>query len=228
LGSRCALLRPGLVEYDDALELQRRIAGAVRAGADEALILLEHPPTYTLGVRGRESNLLLPVDALELQGARVVRTDRGGDVTFHGPGQVVGYPIVNLRQRSKGPVWYVRAIEQLLIDTLGGFGISAERAAGRPGVWARGAKIGAIGVRVSGGVTTHGFALNVNTDLWYFEHIVPCGIEDAGVTSMQVLTGEMFAMRDVEDALASAFAHLFGVEMTDAPTLETAEVGVGR
>ncbi len=211
MGSRCALLRPGLVAYQDALALQHRIADGVRAGGDDALILLEHPPTYTLGVRGKQDNLLLSIDAFRARGADVVHTDRGGDVTFHGPGQIVGYPIINLRARDMGPATYVRSIEQMIIDALAQFGVDADRVDGRPGVWTRGAKIAAIGVRVSRGVTTHGFALNVSTDLSYFDHIIPCGITDATVTSMQRLLGAAPDMRDVEDALSSAFARLFDV-----------------
>jgi lipoate-protein ligase B len=227
LGSRIALLRPGLVPYGEALDLQRRTADGVRAGGDEALILLEHPPTYTLGVRGRESNLLLPLEAFASRGAEIVRTDRGGDVTFHGPGQVVGYPILNLRVRGMGPAAYVRALERLLIEALAALGIGAARDPGRPGVWTDGAKIAALGVRVSGGVTTHGFALNVNTDLAWFDSIVPCGIRDAGVTSMQAIAGHPFELHEVEGALIDAFATVFDVEFTPERARGT-EVTVGR
>ena len=211
MGSRCTLLRPGLVAYQDALALQHRIADDVRAGGDDALILLEHPPTYTLGVRGKQDHLLLSLDAFRARGADVVRTDRGGDVTFHGPGQIVGYPIINLRARDMGPATYVRSIERVIIDALARFGIDAGRVDGRPGVWTRGAKIAAIGVRVSRGVTTHGFALNVSTDLSYFDHIIPCGITDATVTSMQRVLGRAPATADIQDALVSAFARVFDV-----------------
>ncbi len=213
MGSRCTLLRPGLVAYQDALALQHRIADDVRAGGGDTLILLEHPPTYTLGVRGKQDHLLLSVDAFHARGVDVVRTDRGGDVTFHGPGQIVGYPIINLRARGMGPATYVRSIEQVIIDAVARTGIDAGRVDGRPGVWTRGAKIAAIGVRVARGVTTHGFALNVSTDLSYFDHIIPCGITDATVTSIQRVLGAAPVMRDVEDALASAFEVVFGVEL---------------
>ncbi len=215
MGSRIALLRPGLIAYQDALALQHRLADEVRAGGSETLILLEHPPTYTLGVRGKEAHLLLSLEAFGARGAEVVRTDRGGDVTFHGPGQLVGYPIMHVRERGMGPATYVRAIEQVLIDALASFGIDAGRSDGRPGVWAGGAKIGAIGVRVSRGVTTHGFALNVNTDLSWFSHIVPCGIADAGVTSMARVMGAAVAMGAVGDAIVAAFARTFDVEAGD-------------
>jgi len=215
LGTRCTLLRPGPTPYQHAWQLQQRIAGDVRGGAPPALILLEHPPVYTLGVRGKTEHVLLSQEALLSRGAEVQRTDRGGDVTFHGPGQLVGYPIIDLRAYGQGPVWYVRTLEALLIDVLSRFGIVAARWPGRPGVWVADAKIAAIGVRVSRGVTTHGFALNVNTDLAYFQHIIPCGLADAGVTSMQHLTGEQFAMSEVETEVADAFARLFAVEFAE-------------
>jgi lipoate-protein ligase B len=225
LGTRYTLHRPGLTAYQDAWQLQRSTADRVRGGAPPALILLQHPPTYTLGVRGNDEHLLLSQEAYLARGAEVVRSDRGGDVTFHGPGQLVGYPVIDLRAWGQGPVWYVRSLESMLIDVLARFGIVAARADGRPGVWVGREKVAAIGVRVSRGVTTHGFALNVNTDLSYFAHIVPCGLQDAGVTSMQRLTGETFAMDDVERETVAAFERQFGLEQA---LPEMAEVAVGR
>jgi len=226
MGTRFTLLRPGTVRYQDAWQLQQRIADAVRAGADPALILLEHPSVYTLGVRGRDANLLLPLEGYAARGAEVHRTDRGGDVTFHGPGQLVGYPILDLRRYGEGPVWYVRSIEAVLIDVLARFGIVADRSPGRPGVWVGEEKVAAIGVRVSRGITTHGFALNVSTDLAWFRDIVPCGLPSAGVTSMQALTGETFAMRDVEAQVIDAFARKFDAELA-AEEEQTAGAAVG-
>ena len=223
LGTRCTLLRPGIVDYQRACGLQRRIADAVRDGSDPALILLEHPPVYTLGVCGHGGeHLLSSRERLQALGAQVVESDRGGDVTFHGPGQLVGYPILDLRRFGEGPVWYVRRLESVLIDTLARFGTVAGPVAGRPGVWVGDAKIAAIGVRVSRGVTTHGFALNVNTDLSYFLHIVPCGLPDAGVTSMRELMGETPTMREVEDELVDAFSRQFGMDLFEEPTMEAA------
>ena len=224
LGTRCTLLRPGLTRYQHAWQLQQRIADAVRDGGTPALILLEHPPVYTLGVRGKTEHLLLSEEAYLSRGAEVHRTDRGGDVTFHGPGQLVAYPILNLRAYGQGPVWYVRTLEALIIDVLSRFGIVASRSEGRPGAWVGDEKIAAIGVRVSRGVTTHGFALNVNTDLSCFQHIVPCGLATAGVASMQALTGETFPMRDVEAEVIDAFERLFGVDLREA-SLAGAAVG---
>ena len=222
LGTRCTLLRPGLTPYQHAWQLQQRIADEVREGALPTLILLQHPPVYTLGVRGKAEHLLLSQEAYLSHGAEVHRTDRGGDVTFHGPGQLVGYPILDLKAYGQGPVWYVRTLEALLIDVLSRFGVAAARAAGRPGVWVRDEKIAAIGVRVSRGVTTHGFALNVNTDLSYFQHIIPCGLAGAGVTSMQALTGETFDVREVEAEVVDAFERLFGMELHEASHVEAA------
>ena len=234
LGSRCTLLRPGVVEYQDAWRLQQCIAERVREGADPALILLQHPATYTLGARGKTASLLLSPDAYTARGASVHQSDRGGDVTFHGPGQVVGYPVINIRARGNGAVSYVRSLEAMLIDVLSRFGISAGRSERNAGVWVDRAKIAAIGVRVSRGVTTHGFALNVNTDLSYFDDIIPCGLADATVTSVQKVTGEVFDIVDVEAEIAGAFARAFGFEFVEADVADwdvapkLTEVGVGH
>jgi lipoate-protein ligase B len=159
--------------------------------------------------------LLLSPESYALHGATVVHSDRGGDVTYHGPGQIVGYPIINLRARGEGPLWYVRTLEETIIVSLRAYGITASRRDGARGVWAGDAKLAAIGVRVSSGVTMHGFALNVNTDLSYFQHIVPCGIRDGGVTSMQQLAGETFDIDDVQNDVAAAFGREFGYEIVE-------------
>jgi lipoyl(octanoyl) transferase len=227
LATRCTLLRPGTLAYQDAWQLQQRIAADVRDGADPTLILLQHPPTYTLGARAKPEHLLLTEGAIRARGASVERADRGGDVTFHGPGQIVGYPIINIRSRGIGPATYVRAIESILIDVLARFAIIGERSDRNHGVWVGDAKIAAIGVRISRGVTTHGFALNVNTDMTYFQHIIPCGLVGAGVTSMQELTGSTVDMRRVEQETAAAFAEHLDLTMLEVtrgagvrPTLE--------
>ena len=180
----CAVRRLGLIEYTEAGAEQRRLVEACREDSEARLLLLEHPPTYTFGARGRQEHLLLGDDALAGLGAAVHRTDRGGDVTFHGPGQLVGYPILDLRRWGQGPSWYVRSLEAVLIEALSAFGIAGRREPERPGVWAGDAKIAAIGVRVSRGVTSHGFALNVDPDLRYFSYIVPCGLPNVSVTSI--------------------------------------------
>lgn len=213
----CVLLRLGLVDYMEAWNLQRDIADRVRRGAmDPHLILLEHPPTYTLGARAKAEHVLAVPEILASLGAQVYRVDRGGDVTYHGPGQLVGYPIVDLRLLQMGPVDYVRALEDTLTVTLASFGINAGVVPGRPGVWVAGnRKIAAIGVRVAGHVTTHGFALNVSTDLAFFSYIVPCGLADADVTSMAALLDAAPPMADVEEAFARAFGERFGFEIVE-------------
>jgi len=213
--STCAVQRLGLVDYQEAWDEQRRLAEACREDGQARLLLLEHPPTYTLGARGRQEHLLLSEDALAALGARVYRIDRGGDVTFHGPGQLVGYAILDLRRWRQGPLWFVRSLEATLVDALAAFGISGHRVPKRPGVFAGGAKVAAIGVRVSRGITTHGFALNVAPDLRYFSHIVPCGLPDVRVTSMAELLGRAPAMDDVIDAVVDAFARVFEIEARD-------------
>ncbi len=206
------VLRPGITPYDAALQVQQRIAAEVRAGAEATLILLEHPPTYTLGKHGNIAHLLSSESDLLVRGAAVHRTDRGGDATYHGPGQIVAYPILNLRALGLGAAAYVRSLESLLIDVLARFGIAATRSLRGHGVWVGDAKIAAIGVRIAGAVSTHGLALNVNTDLDRFRHIVPCGIAGGAVTSMQRLTGSSFEMRLVEDEIIAVFSREFRFE----------------
>ena len=211
------LWRPGLVDYAVALEWQHARAAALYAGSEgEALALLQHPPVYTLGARGNDSNLLVTPQALAAFGAQVVHTDRGGDVTFHGPGQLVAYPILDLRGRGVGVVSYIRSLEAIMIEAAARFGVRAERVRGRPGVWVDGAKLAAVGVRVSRGVSSHGLALNVSTDLEWFARIVPCGIPDIEATSLERLLGAAPPMREVDDALAEAFARELGCTLVAA------------
>ena len=210
--------RPGRVDYDRALAWQHARSEALAAGDEgESLALLEHPPVYTLGARGNRANMLATPDALAARGASVVATDRGGDITFHGPGQLVAYPILDLRGRRLGAATYVRRLEAVIIDTLAAFGVAAGRVEGRPGVWVEGPKIAAIGVRISRGVSRHGLALNVSTDLAWFGQIVPCGIPDAEVTSMGLVLGSPPPMREVEDAMAAAFERAFSVRLVEDP-----------
>lgn len=215
MASRLTIQRPGLLPYAEAYALQQHVMAKVRDGGDPTLILLEHPPTYTLGARGDATHILASESRLRSLGADVVRTDRGGDVTFHGPGQTVGYPIVNLRALGIGVSDYVCGLETMLIETLAGFGIAGERSERNRGVWVGDAKIAAIGVRVSRGITTHGFALNVNTDLSWFEHIVPCGLPDGRVTSMQAILGEAQRIERVQEAIVAAFGAQFGLEIAE-------------
>jgi lipoate-protein ligase B len=207
--------RPGLVDYEEAWAGQKRLVEAAKDGGAPHLLLLEHPPTYTLGARGKDENVLLADDALARLGAKVVRVDRGGDVTFHGPGQLVGYPVIDLKAWGQGPLWYVRSLEATLIAALSRFGIDGERRPGRPGVWLGNEKIASIGVHVSRGITSHGFALNVDPDLDYFSHIVPCGMPDVTVTSMARALGAAPPMDGVIDAVVESFANVFEVEVVD-------------
>ena len=217
MGSRLTIRQPGLVPYAAAYDLQQSVAADVRAGAGPTLILLEHPPTYTLGARGDPAHILTSEQRLQALGAEVVRTDRGGDVTFHGPGQIVGYPILDLRALHLGVADYVRGLEATTIAALSRFGIVGRISAGFPGVWISDAKIAAIGVRVSRGITTHGFALNVNTDLAWFDHIVPCGLPDAKVTSMQRLSGDDLVLTEVQDEIIRAFSKQFNLPVDLEP-----------
>ena len=204
----------GLVPYGEAWELQRRLHGDVAEGRrPDTLLLLEHPHVYTLGRRGREEDILIDGDALRSLGVETHHTDRGGEVTYHGPGQLVGYPILNLRRWGGGPLKYVRSLERVLIETLAEFGVHAESEGHPTGVWVGDRKIAAIGVKVSRRVTTHGFALNICPDLSYFDHIVPCGMPDAGVTSLSVELGRTVAVNDVVPVLVERFGAVFGIRV---------------
>ncbi len=209
------VVRMPLTGYEQAWQWQLDTAAEVRQGASDVLALLQHSPVYTFGRRVRPEHLLVSAEALQASGAEVVETNRGGDITFHGPGQIVGYPIVNLRRLELGPVDYVCRLEETLILTLQRFGITGYRVEGRPGVWTDDGKIAAIGVRVEGGVTLHGFALNVDTDLTYFDAIVPCGLEGTTVTSMTRLLDAAPPYAEVEHALADEFAQVFGYRVEE-------------
>lgn len=212
-----ALLRPGITDYHDAWAWQREAADALRSGtAGEAIALLQHRPVYTLGRRAKSEHLLAGASELRRRGAAVVEVDRGGDVTFHGPGQLVAYPILDLRARHLLPGDYVRLLESVVIDVLAGFGVTGERLPGRPGVWAGGGKIAAVGVRVQGGVTTHGFAFNVSCDLSWFDAVIPCGLAGATVTSMATISADAPSVEDVADAVAATFAHRLDAELLPA------------
>ena len=202
----------------DALRTARTADGAFEA--PEALALIEHAAVYTMGARGGRATLRGPVESLP---APLVDTDRGGDITWHGPGQLVAYPILDLRRRGMGAAEYIGALEGMLLDTLAGFGIEAHLVEGRRGVWigpdsdGRWDKIAAIGIRIQGGVSNHGVALNVAPDLGWFAPIVPCGLEDAGVTSMARVLGAAPELDAVADAMRAAFERRFDCVLVDAP-----------
>ena len=201
----CQVSRLGTVEYQQAWDLQVRLAQDIREGTrPNTLLLLEHLKVYTTGRLSRPDHLMLSPDQLRQLGICVYETDRGGQVTYHGPGQLVGYPVVDLKEWG-GPLKYVRTLERIVTDTLADFQIEAQVVDGVTGVWASDAKIAAIGVKISRGVAYHGFAINVNTDLSYYDHIVPCGIEDGPVTSMaQILDGHV-DLDEVEYSLGYHF-----------------------
>ena len=208
----CQVRELGRVDYGRALQLQQEIAEARKLGRiPDQLLLLEHPHVITLGRNGHLENLLAPEDVLARAGISFYPTDRGGDVTYHGPGQLVGYPILDLRGWKRDVGAYVRGVEQAIIDTLADFGIHASRIPKLTGVWVDGRKIAAIGVHISRWVTSHGFALNVNTDLSYFQYIVPCGLTRP-VTSMAQL-GARASLQEVARSLAGHFGRVFECEM---------------
>jgi lipoyl(octanoyl) transferase len=199
----------GLMDYAKAYELQRELVERRKRGEiSNQLLFVEHPHVITLGRNGRMENLLASREILDRSGISFCETDRGGDVTYHGPGQVVGYPIFDLREWKRDIGAYVRAMEQAIIDSLSEFEITAGRESKATGVWVDGAKICAIGVHISRWVTSHGFALNVDTDLRYFQYIVPCGLTKP-VTSMRVL-GSRASRVDVQSALTRNFEKHFG------------------
>lgn len=209
--ARVANRRLGVVPYREAWALQRCLVERRRAREiPDTLVLLSHPPVVTLGRAGTTEHLLGSADELAARGVEFVETDRGGDVTFHGPGQVVGYPILDLTERERDLHRYLRDLEESIIRALDAFGVAAGREPGLTGVWVEGAKVAAIGIRVSRWITHHGFALNVGTDLSYFDLIVPCGLSDRPVTSMEEILGHPVERSDVEDALEAAFDEVFG------------------
>src|SRR5678816_65293 len=198
----------GRLDYGEAFEMQRALVERRKRGeiADQFLIV-EHPHTITLGRNGHMENLVAREDELARAGVAFLHTNRGGDITYHGPGQIVGYPILDLREWKRDVVAYVRAIEQTIIDALADFGLASGREPGMTGVWIDGAKIAAIGVHMSRWVTSHGFALNVTTDLSYFQYIVPCGLTKP-VTSMAEL-GVRASVDEVAARYAAHFANIF-------------------
>ena len=206
----------GTVEYLHARKLQDSLVNAVHDGnLPNTLLLLEHPHVYTRGRLSRDEHLLASGDELATAGVPVYETDRGGQITYHGPGQLVGYPVINLRDWGGGPLKYVRALERVIIATLADFGIAAHTEEGLTGVWTEGGKIAAIGVKISRGIAFHGFAINVSTDLSYYRHIVPCGITDRPVTSMAAELGEAADMEAVRYSLVYRFGRAMRLRMAE-------------
>jgi lipoyl(octanoyl) transferase len=210
--------RLGVMPYGEALTLQKKLVADRQSGTvPDLLLLLEHPHVVTVGVGARRSlkNLLVSESVLRESGVELHQAPRGGDVTYHGPGQLVGYPILDLRPDRCDVHRYVRDLEEVLIRTAGAFGAQASRDSGLTGIWVGNDKLAAIGVRVSRWVTSHGFALNISTDLGYFDLIRPCGIEGRGVTSLAKLTGVPVQIGEVTTVLVAAFETVFGLDASN-------------
>ena len=223
----CYIVDVGLIGYPEAWALQKRLVAARKTGAiEDVLLLCEHPHVITLGRNGKREHLRASEQVLRQKGVEFHSSDRGGDITYHGPGQLVGYPILNLGAIRKDVVWYVRMLEELMIRATAEFGISAERVTGKTGIWVRGTndsnaaslieeKLGAIGVHISRWVTSHGFAYNVSTDLRYFDLIVPCGITGRKATSLEKILGRAVTRKEVVQPTVRNFGEVFGLEMRE-------------
>src|SRR3989475_8209736 len=208
----------GLIGYAEAWTLQKRAVAARKAGAiDDVLLLCEHPHVITQGRNGKRENLLASERVLRQKGVEFHTTDRGGDITYHGPGQIVGYPILNLGAIRRDVVWYVRMLEEAMIQATAEFGVAAERVDGKTGIWVKNGnaeeKLAAIGVHISRWITSHGLAYNVSTDLRNFDLIVPCGIADRKATSLEKLLGRSVKLNEVKPKLAAHLAEVFGLEL---------------
>ena len=208
---KCSVLEVERIGYNDAFELQRKLVSARSNNEiEDTLILLEHNPVISVPSTQTLDNILVPRETLEQEGIEVCRTDRGGDVTYHGPGQVVGYSIMDLKEQGRDLHRYIRNVEQLLIDVLQEYSIEAGRDSKHPGVWTGNKKIAAIGIAVKNGwITMHGFALNVNPDMNHFTMIVPCGITDKGVTSMAEKLGTPVDRAALHERLIAHYAKIF-------------------
>ena len=222
----CEVRNLHLVTYENGLRLQQKLVAMRQAESlPDQLLLLEHPPVVTLGRGGDRGNLLASSEELRAHRIRFYQTERGGDITYHGPGQLVGYPIVHLGEGSRDVRKYVTQIEEVLIRTVARFGITATRVEGLRGIWVGDRKIAAIGVRIARWVTSHGFALNVDPDLEHFQFIRPCGIHDRGVTSIARECGRSVAVDEVRQVVATEFADVFGRQLvTRSETLQLVKV----
>lgn len=236
--STCQIIDLGLIGYSEAWELQKRLVAARKADTiEDVLLFCEHPHVITLGRNGKRENLLASEHVLRQKGVEFHSTNRGGDITYHGPGQIVGYPILNLGVIRRDVVWYVRMLEEAMIRATAEFGITAARVAGKTGIWVDAAqsssalathhsplatseKLGAIGVHISRWVTSHGFAYNVSTDLRFFDLIVPCGIADRKVTSLEKLLGRKVEEKEVAPRIAKHLGELLGLEMQETSKKE--------
>ena len=210
----CTVYRLGTIEYNWAYRLQRKLfEQRVKDERGDTLLLLEHPPTITVGASGKLENILVPQSQLSDKGINVFFTDRGGDVTYHGPGQLVGYPIIGLRERGRDVHRYLDKLEEMLIRTLADFSIKGSRDRTHAGVWVRNKEIAAIGLKVKRWVTMHGFALNVDVDLRPFSFINPCGFSHRKATSISSLTSQSTSVRTVTERLLAHFSDIFNVQL---------------
>ncbi|HEX7155535.1 MAG TPA: lipoyl(octanoyl) transferase LipB [Thermoanaerobaculia bacterium] len=215
---KCELHQLHLVTYENGMQLQQKLVELrQREEIADQLLMLEHPPVITLGRGGDANNLLAPPEALQAQRVRFFETTRGGDITYHGPGQIVGYPILHLGEGNRDIRKYVTNLEEVLIRTVAHYGITAERIEGKRGIWVGQNKIAAIGVRIARWVTSHGWALNVNTNLDHFRFITPCGLHGMGVTSLSRELGRAVPTQEVREVLARTFAEVFGRELVPRP-----------
>jgi lipoyl(octanoyl) transferase len=224
----CGVHRLHLVTYENGMALQQKLVELrQRDEIDDQLLLLEHPPVITLGRGGKLDNLLASPGALQTHGVRFFETTRGGDITYHGPGQIVGYPILHLGEGNRDVRKYVTSLEEVLIRTVAEYGITAARVDARRGIWVGNDKIAAIGVRIARWVTSHGWALNVNTNLEYFRLITPCGLHGTGVTSIERLLGHPVPLEEVREKLIANFGEIFQRELVPRPeTIQLVKVVV--
>ena len=221
----CQSVDVGFIGYAEAWALQKRLVAARKANAiEDVLLLCEHPHVITQGRNGKRENLLASEHVLQQKGVEFHATDRGGDITYHGPGQIVGYPILNLGTIRRDVVWYVRMLEEAMIQATAELGVAAKRVEGKTGIWVRyenaEEKLAAIGVHISRWVTSHGFAYNVSTDLRYFDLIVPCGIADSKATSLERLLGRSVRREEIAPRIAKHFGEVFGLELRESSKTE--------
>jgi lipoyl(octanoyl) transferase len=224
----CGIVDLGLIGYAEASALQKRVVGARKAGAiEDVLLFCEHPHVITQGRNGKREHLLVSEHVLRQKGVEFHATNRGGDITYHGPGQIVGYPILDLGAIRRDVVWYVRTLEEAMIRATAEFGITAERVAGKTGIWVRTGKteekLAAIGIHISRWVTSHGFAYNVSTDLRNFDLIVPCGIANRKATSLEKLLGRSVEEKEIAPRIGKHLGELLGLEMKEASRKELLE-----
>ena len=213
----CRVHQLGLIDYGEGLRLQQELIAERKGGKiPDTLLLLEHPHVYTLGRNAQRANLLISHERMAQLGAELFETDRGGDITYHGPGQLVGYPIFDLTSHRRDIAWFMRSLEEVFLRVAKDYGIDAGRVAGAPGVWIGNEKLVALGVHISRWVTSHGFAFNVSPDLGYFDHIVPCGLKDKGVTSLARLLGREVSMDEAIERTIDHVGRVFGFRIEAA------------